>query len=128
MKALTLCLLALLGLAASAFAADAPAKNELLRHVVAFKFKETATADQIKAIEDGFRALKTKIPHVVSIEWGTNVSPEKFAKGFTHGFIVTFNSDKDRDAYLVHPEHKKFVDFALPSIDDVFVIDFWAKK
>ena len=127
MKSLTLCL-TLLGLAFSAFAADTVVKKEKLRHVVAFKFKDTATPDQIRQVEDAFRALKKKIPQIVSIEWGTNVSTEKFDKGFTHCFIVTFKNEKDRDAYLVHPEHKKFVDLALPSVADVFVLDFQGRK
>jgi hypothetical protein len=123
-----LCVVVLLGIALCAFAADAPSKKEKLRHVVAFKFKDTATPEQIKEIENAFRALKGKIHEVVSLEWGTNVSPENRDKGFTHCFIVTFNNAKDRDAYLVHPEHKKFVDFALPAIADVFVLDFFAKN
>jgi hypothetical protein len=38
------------------------AKKPKLNHVVAFKFKDSATKEQIKEIEDAFRALKTKIP------------------------------------------------------------------
>ncbi|MDB6125381.1 MAG: stress responsive alpha-beta barrel protein [Pedosphaera sp.] len=128
MKYLVICLIPLLGLALTAFAAETVSKKEKLRHVVAFKFKDSATKEQIKQVEEAFRALKSKIPQVVSIEWGTNVSPEKLDKGFTHGFIVTFNNEKDRDAYLIHPEHKKFVDLALPLIGDAFVIDFVGKN
>ena len=117
----------LLGMALSGFAADASGKKGKLRHVVAFKFKETATPEQIKEVEQAFRALKGKIHEVGSLEWGTNVSKENRDKGFTHCFIVTFKNEKDRDAYLVHPEHKKFVDLALPVIADVFVLDFLAK-
>lgn len=128
MKMLTLMLT--IGFAASlcVLAADAAAKNERLRHVVAFKFKDTATKAQIKEVEDAFRALKGIIPEVAALEWGTNVSPEKHDKGFTHGFILTFKSEKDRDAYLVHPEHKKFGQLLGPVLGDVFVIDFWAKE
>lgn len=128
MNILTLCIICATGLAFSAFAADTAPKSETLRHVVSFKFKDTTTKEQIKKVEDAFRALKTKIPQISSFEWGTNVSPEKLDKGFTHTFIVTFKSDKDRDAYLIHPEHKKFVDLALPLIGDAFVIDFWSKS
>jgi hypothetical protein len=108
-------------------AADPPAGRAKLRHMVAFKFKETTTLEQIKQVEDAFRALKTKIPQIVSFEWGTNASSEKFDKGFTHGFILGFNSDKDRDLYLVHPDHKKFGDLAGPMLADIFVIDFQVK-
>ena len=99
-----------------------------LRHVVAFKFKEGTSKDDIKKVEDAFRALKTKIPQVVSLEMGTNVSPEKHDKGFTHGFILAFKNVKDRDEYLVHPEHKAFGELVGKVLADVFVIDFWAEK
>jgi hypothetical protein len=99
-----------------------------LEHVVSLKFKAAATPEQIKAVEDAFRGLKQKIPEIVSLEWGTNVSPEKHDKGFTHCFILAFKSDKDRDAYLVHPDHKAFGKVLGPVMEDVFVIDFWAKE
>jgi hypothetical protein len=116
------------GLAAPAFSADKPAKSNKLVHTVAFKFKATATKDQIQQVEDAFRALPKKIKGIKSFEWGTNVSPEKHDKGFTHGFILTFKSEKDRDAYLVHPDHKAFGGLVGPVLDDVFVIDFWAQE
>jgi hypothetical protein len=114
-------------LAVPAVAADKPAKSKKLQHVVAFKFKSTATPAQIKQVEDAFRALKQKIPQIKSLEWGTNVSPEKHDKGFTHGFVLSFKTDKDRDAYLVHPDHKAFGSLVGPVLEDVFVIDFWAQ-
>lgn len=122
-------LLLVVGIAVSlcAVATAQTSKNTKLRHVVAFKFKEGTTKEQIKAVEDAFRALKSTIKEVESLEWGTNVSPEKHAKGFTHGFILSFKTDKDRDVYLVHPEHKKFGQLVHPVLADVFVIDFWAK-
>ena len=127
MKLFALILIVGVAVSVCAVAAAQSSKGAKLRHVVAFKFKDTATKEQIKEVEDAFRALKNKIAEIESLEWGTNVSPEKHAKGFTHGFILTFKSDKDRDAYLVHPEHKKFGELVHPVLADVFVIDFWAK-
>ena len=121
----------LFGVSLSASAADAaakkPAKGKLF-HVVSIKFKDTATNEQIKAVEDAFRALKKKIPQISSLKWGTNVSPEKRNMGFTHCFILSFENEKDRDAYLVHPEHKAFGGVLGPVMADVFVIDFISKK
>lgn len=108
-------------------AADAQGSGKL-RHVVAFKFKETATREDIKKVETAFRDLKKKIKEIHEYEWGTNNSPEKHNKGCTHGFILTFKSEKDRDAYLVHPDHKEFGSLVGPLLADVFVIDFWAKE
>jgi hypothetical protein len=103
-------------------------KSGKLLHVVAFKFKESATKEQIKEVEDAFHDLKKKVKEVKDYQWGTNVSPEKHDKGFTHGFILTFTSEKDRDAYLVHPDHKAFGKLVGPVLADVFVIDFRAQE
>ncbi len=135
---LTLAILSL-GLAGPAYGAE-PGKNhdakdtrqdggakKMLYHVVSIKFKDTATPEQIRAVEDAFRALKGQIPGITSLTWGTNVSPEKKNMGFTHCFVLTFAEEKDRDAYLTHPAHKEFGNVLKPVMADVFVIDFWGK-
>ena len=109
-------------------AAEKPTNAKRLLHVVAFKFKSTATPAQIDDVIKAFAALKTKIPAIRSLEWGTNISPEKRNKGFTHAWVLSFASEKDRDEYLVHAEHKAFGKIAGPAIDDVFVIDYWAQE
>jgi hypothetical protein len=107
---------------------DAPAEGKkALYHVVSLKFKPAATTEQIGLVEQSFAGLKEKVPGIASLTWGTNVSPEKHAKGFTHCFVLTFASEKDRDAYLVHEDHKAFGAVLGPVMADVFVIDFWGK-
>jgi hypothetical protein len=101
---------------------------EKLQHVVCFKFKPSASAEDIQKVEEAFKALKHKIPLIVSLEWGTNVSKEQKNKGFTHCFVLTFKSEQDRDAYIVDPAHKAFGALVGPLLDDVFVIDFWPKR
>ena len=114
----------------SAVAADNHPPKEgkrVLYHVVSLKFKPEAKPEQIKAVEKAFAQLKTKIPGITSLHWGTNVSPEKLDKGFTHCFVLTFASEKDRDAYLPHPDHKAFGEVLKPVFGDAFVIDFWSQ-
>jgi hypothetical protein len=111
----------------TARAADKPAKSKKLLHVVSFKFKPSATKEQIDHVVAAFRELKKKIPVIQELEWGVNVSPEKHDKGFTHGFLLAFKSEKDRDDYLAHPDHKAFGKSLGPILDDVFVIDYWAQ-
>lgn len=103
------------------------AKATKLNHVVAFKFKDGASKEDIKKVEDAFRALKTKIPQVQKLAWGLNNSPEGLNKGFTHAWVLSFNSEEDRSAYLIHPDHKEFGTLLKPFLADVFVFDFWAK-
>lgn len=103
-------------------------RGKRLNHVVSFKFKEGATQDQIQDVENAFRDLKSKIQEIKTFEWGTNVSPEKHDKGFSHCWILSFATEKDRDLYLNHPEHKAFGKKIGPAVADVFVVDFWAKE
>jgi len=118
---------ALLAVAATSMAADKKETEGVLRHVVFFKFTDTATSEQITEVEQGFAALPSKISQLKALHWGTDVSPEKLSKGFTHCFLCEFGSDADRDAYLVHPAHEAFVKIAKPILADVTVIDFWQK-
>ncbi len=122
MKSLPL-FLALSMLTATTFAADGP-----MRHVVTFKFKKDAERSKVQKVEEDFASLKRKIDVIESLEWGTNVSPEKLDKGYTHVWILSFKSEKDRDAYLVHPDHKAFAGSLKDVLEDAIVIDFVAKK
>ena len=116
-----ICALLVSGIIMNASAADK------LQHVVCFKFKTTAAPADIKKVEEAFQALPKQISQVQSLEWGTNVSKEKRDKGFTHCFLLSFKSEADRDAYIEHPAHKAFGKLVGPVLDDVFVLDFWAK-
>ena len=100
---------------------------QALRHVVLFKFKDTSAPDDIKKVEEAFAGLSKKIKLIKDFEWGTNNSPENLNQGLTHCFFVTFSSEKDRDDYLVHPDHKVFVEIVGPHLDKVTVLDYWVK-
>ncbi len=106
----------------------AGAPGAMLRHVVLFKFKDGTSAEQIKAVEDAFRALPGRIKVIHDFEWGTDISPEHKSQGFTHCFLLTFRTEADRDAYLPHPAHKEFGRMLGPVLDKVLVIDYWAKR
>ena len=101
--------------------------NETLRHIVLFKFKATSEAVDIQKIENAFIALPTKIKEIKDFEWGLNNSPEGLDKGFTHCFLVTFESEADRATYLPHPDHLAFVALLDGHVDDVLVLDYWSK-
>jgi len=102
-------------------------ETKMLRHVVLFKFKEGATPAQIQQVENAFEALPSKIKEIKGFEWGTNNSPENLNQGLTHCFFLSFESEKDRDAYLPHPAHKAFGKLLTPYLDKVVVVDYWVK-
>jgi hypothetical protein len=125
---------AIMAPSASAHVASAPAPAPMLattasplRHVVLFDFRDSATPADIARIEAAFVALRGKIREVKGLEWGTNVSPENLANGFTHCFIVTFDDAAGRDTYLPHPDHKAFVALAGPFIEKAQVLDFFVR-
>ena len=99
-----------------------------VRHVVLLKFKDGAAPEQVAAIEQAFRALPAKVEAIRDFEWGTDMSAEGLTAGYTHCFLVTFASAKERDAYLPHPAHKAFGKQLGPILDKVLVIDYVARE
>ena len=99
----------------------------LLRHMVLFGFKEGTTPETLRDIENAFCALPSKIDTIYDFEWGRDVSVEGKAQGFTHCFLVTFLSEKDRDYYLPHPAHEAFRGRMRPHLEKGLVLDYWTK-
>ena len=97
-----------------------------LRHIVILKYKPHITADEIDRITTAFRALSETIPGINAFEYGVNNSPEGLDQGFTHVYLLTFDSPAARDAYLPHPDHVAFGAFLgqLDALAEVFVVDY----
>ena len=126
-----LTLVALMLLSATTYAhtlnSDPPVKtmkSTSVQHIVLFKFKPETTAEKVKEIVAAFEALPSQIKEIKGFKWGTNNSPENLNKGLTHAFILTFDNEKDRDAYLPHPAHKAFGGIVGAWLADVTVVDF----
>ncbi len=109
-------------------AEETKAQDKVLRHVVLFAFKPTATPDDIRRIEEAFAALPGKIDAILDFEWGTDVSVEGKANGFTHCFFVTFRDEAARAVYLPHPDHQAFGSLLRPHLEKSLVFDYWAER
>ena len=128
MKKLTLFTGALLALTVALSSCGGEKKQDkVLRHVVMFGFKPEVTAEQVKAVEDAFGELPSKIDLIKDYGWGKDCSPEGLQQGLTHCFFVTFHSEADRDAYLVHPAHKEFGKVLGNKASAVTVLDYWTR-
>lgn len=99
-----------------------------LRHVVLFQFKSEISTEQIHQVESDFCALPSKISAIRDFEWGGDVSNEGLAEGFTHCFIVTFDSIEGRNTYQTHPDHVQFSEMVVPLLKRVLVYDFHAQS
>lgn len=79
----------------------------MIRHCVFVKFRTDVGTGERKAIHADLQALRSSIDGMGKVELSANVSPEPFARGFTHGFTVDFRDAAARDAYLVHEAHQR---------------------
>jgi hypothetical protein len=101
----------------------------MLRHVVLLDFDESTTESTINEIFAGFGALAAKLPGVLAVTCGPNVSPEGLDRGYLHGFVMDFESGQARDDYLEHPEHVAFAEgTVIPALkngrDSIIVFDY----
>ncbi len=102
-------------------------RTGVLRHVVLFRFRTGATEAGIRHIEEQFRQLPGQIAEVLEFEWGVDINEESRSQGFTHCFVLTFDSTAARDAYQRHPAHQAFVGILKPDVEQLLVLDYWAQ-
>ncbi len=111
-----------LGSFAAADSAQKPGPR--VKHVVLFRYRKGTPPEKVKEIAEAFTSLRAKVPGIVGFESGTNMSPEGLSQGFDNVFVVTFKDKAARDAYLTHPEHRKFVQLLRPYLDKPLVVDY----
>lgn len=83
-------------------------RSGTIRHIVLFRFKADVTTAQKDQIAAEFKSLQQRClrdgkPYIQSISYGDQMSGEGVSQGFTLGFIVTFNSEGDRNYYVGEP-------------------------
>jgi hypothetical protein len=97
--------------------------SKTVKHIAFIKFKPGRTPAQITEVWRALEDLPKKIPGILGFTWGPNISPEGLDQGYTHSFIMTFESVAARDHYLPHPAHQAAVKVVLPQIESVIVCD-----
>ncbi|RVD16842.1 Dabb family protein [Mesorhizobium sp. M4B.F.Ca.ET.017.02.2.1] len=78
----------------------------MIRHCVFVKFRSDVSPAERAAIHADLEALRWAIEGMDKVHFSANVSPEPFARGFSHGFTIDFRDAAARDAYLVHEAHQ----------------------
>lgn len=124
---LSLFVLGILYMSLPVASSGAEPSGRLLRHIVLYKFKPELRPEQVQEVVDAFAALPSKIDLIARLEYGTNVSEEGKSDGLTHCFVVTFKSQADLEAYLVHPAHQAYVNIVRDRREKVIVFDFWTE-
>lgn len=97
----------------------------MYEHIVSFKFNENITAGKEQDLLKLLKAFKGKIPGILELTAGINVTEEIENKhGYTLALRVTFENKQALDNYLPHPVHQEFVSSLNGIIDNVIVVDY----
>lgn len=96
----------------------------MTRHIGMFEFKEGTTDAQVDECFTALKGMIGKISGLLGMEHGPYDSSEGLNDGFTHGFIMTFESPEAREEYLPHPVHEAVKDIVVPRLERLVVFDF----
>ena len=94
----------------------------MIVHIVLFQFKEENKKANIIQAKQMLENLLGAAPSLKSIDVGMNFSQEERAMDLS--IITAFESKEDLEAYAVHPEHLKVVDFIKSVIEYSKVVDY----
>lgn len=95
-----------------------------VKHYGCFEFKPEVTQEKIHSVFERMKGMVGAIPGLQDFHCGPYDSAEGLNDGYTHGFIMTFESPQARDAYLPHPLHEEVKAFVVPTLARVVVFDF----
>ncbi len=94
----------------------------MIVHIVLFQFKEENKKANIIQAKQMLENLMGAVPSLRSIDVGVNFSTEDRAMDLS--IITAFESKEDLEAYAVHPEHLKVVDFIKTVVEYSKVVDY----
>ncbi|RPA88235.1 hypothetical protein BJ508DRAFT_300589 [Ascobolus immersus RN42] len=108
---------------------ELPAK---ITHIVLFSFAANLPWSVKQSISSSMLNLATTClhpatgkPYIRSGIGGTDNSPEGLQAGYTHVFVVEFESEEDRNYYVNEdPVHKKFKEGLKGKVEKALVVDF----
>lgn len=93
----------------------------MLTHVVLFKLLDSGK-DNVTAVVSKISSLQDKIPELCSLKVGADILHSE--RSYDLALIATFNSMADLEAYQVHPEHLKVLEYLLTVRESSIVVDF----
>jgi hypothetical protein len=94
-----------------------------VKHIGFFEFKSDTSPDQIDQAFGVLAAMVGQVPGLLEVLHGPNSSEEGLDDGYTHCFLMTFDSPASRDGYLPHPVHEAAKAVVLPLLERVVVAD-----
>ncbi len=94
----------------------------MIVHIVLFQFKDAHKKANMIQAKQMLENLMGAVPTLRSIDVGINFSTEE--RSMDMSIITVFESKEGLDAYAVHPEHLKVVDFIKTVVEYSKVVDY----
>ena len=95
----------------------------MLEHIVLIRPRSDVDPAAVTALWAELGGLASRVPGIVGLAVGENVSSEGKDRGYTLGFVMTFESRTALEAYLPHPDHVAVVPLVQAVAEDVLVFD-----
>jgi len=94
----------------------------MITHIVLFTFKEENKRNNILKAKAMIEDLRGKIDFIKSIEVGVNF--DKAPRAMNMSLYSRFETVEDLDAYAIHPEHLKVIEFIKSVTEYSKVVDY----
>ena len=94
----------------------------MVKHIVMWRMKPEVTEEQIAEMKAQLEGLKGKIAELIDIEVGIDFQRKEASSDVS--LFSVFNDEAGLNAYAIHPEHLKVVDFVKPLVAERRVVDY----
>ena len=83
----------------------------MVKHIVFFKLQGDSDNknDGIQTLKDKLDKLKNKIPQIINLETGINISTRSSA--YDLALVTEFKNEGDLEIYRNHPEHQDIITY-----------------
>lgn len=94
----------------------------MIVHIVMFRFKDEDKSANIQETKKRLNALVEVIPNLKSMEVGVNFTVSD--RAFDMSLYSVFDTKEDLEAYAIHSEHLKVVEFIKAVTVESKVVDY----
>jgi Stress responsive A/B Barrel Domain len=96
----------------------------MIRHIVMFRLQSISKNKEsnINILKDKLDNLKNKIPQIIDLETGVNIS--KSSNAYDLVLVTKFKDQQELEDYKIHPEHLLVLDYLKEVNETMTVVDY----
>lgn len=80
----------------------------MINHVVLLNWHDGVSDETILTVTNGFANLAKDISEIESYSFGPNMDLD--GSNYQYALVASFKSLEDFNAYVIHPQHQRFMD------------------